>query len=728
MPSSSSSSRLHCILCSVSMPLLLADSFLGRDAEVQKLRAARLAANEDSSQIVIVSGEAGVGKTALVQHALPQHSYVQATPHAEPYTVVRALLDSLEGLPPIDDETIASADFMAVVRDVIRRNEEPVVWFVDDLQWADPASLRWLVRLFTTVTTNLVWVGAHCGENAIWRESLKVQQLPFEEIVLGNWTLETVQEWVRSQVRCDDTEELAQVLMEKTGGNVFYTIASLQLLESQNLLKYSFGSNGWSWDIDQIREHLSISENVVDMVLERFAVLPEELKDVLSVASFLRITVDVDLLSELLQALDKAPTEKLERLLDVAVEDGLLQKTSAPTVEYSFVHDRVQEAATLLLDDEGRHPLMLQIGEFLLKRSSTEAVVDATRDWVIFAGLETLNSIPRELCLQHMDVEAMLIGEMAGGRIALQRGAHETAAKLLLVAIDLLHELGNPWVDRYDVCLTAHELCIEALVVRGQFERGQRLADEALKHAKKDYDKLTVYKLLGEALGRQRRHPEAINVQLRALKILGERPSSSNPFGIMLEFKRLKRDISQLTDEELSANPDITDPKLLMTLEILCDLLVRAVWNHQTILCCHCIIRVVRLTLIHGNSAPGNFGLMSFAVLSVAKLGWQEFGHRIGSLAVQSLPRYPMKRFRGHIFHAFGKYVLPAMRVSSVARLSHSVVSATLGLGLNRSWRYQRVLIEAISKVWKPETWRWHVSALHRRMSTLFSPVFPWIC
>ena len=146
-------------------------------------------------------------------------------------------------------------------------------------------------------------------------------------------------------------------------------------------------------------------------------------------------------------------------------------------------------------------------------------------------------------------------------------------------------------------------------------------------------------------------------MQMRALEILGERPRFINPIGIMLELRRIRRDVSAKTDEELLNASVIKSKNLLILLQLLCDLTVRALWTQQIMLVLHCIVRAVRLTLENGNSTPGISAMTSLSVISMTKLGWTEFAHRLNQLGFKAISMFNSKKYRGHVLYVGAKYV-----------------------------------------------------------------------
>ena len=137
---------------------------------------------------------------------------------------------------------------------------------------------------------------------------------------------------------------------------------------------------GWQWDTAQI-EALDITDNVVDLIIDKLEKLPADTQQVLKVAACVGNRFDLATLAlihqkpvpqtfqDLLPALQQQlalPTSKLE----VSDKDD----PSAQLIfrHYKFRHDRVQQAAYGLMSDEIRNALHLKIGRVLLAHSRIE--------------------------------------------------------------------------------------------------------------------------------------------------------------------------------------------------------------------------------------------------------------------------------------------------------------------------------------------------------------------
>ena len=160
------------------------------------------------------------------------------------------------------------------------------------------------------------------------------------------------------------------------------------------MIRYSPEEKRWTWDLAAIK-FLAVTENVVDLLVDRLQRFSAETRRLLSLAACIGNTFDLESL-ELISG--EGSGELYEKLLP-ALETGLIlgssrapqpdNPTDGVTAEggsYKFLHDRVQQAAYALIAEKERQSVHLQIGQTLLKQSAPEE-----RDNLLFDIVHHLN-------------------------------------------------------------------------------------------------------------------------------------------------------------------------------------------------------------------------------------------------------------------------------------------------------------------------------------------------
>lgn len=275
--------------------------------------------------------------------------------------------------------------FQSFVR-VFCAKEHPLVIFLDDLQWIDSATLKLIeLMLLDEQAQSLFLIGAYRGNEvnsahplALSLEGLRKQGAVLQEIVLAPLTLDPLSQLLAETLHQDTAtvRSLAELVLCKTEGNPFFVNEFLRSLYSENLLNFDVEQRSWQWDITQI-EAQNITDNVVDLLLNKLKKLPEDTQQILQLAACIGAEFDLETLAIVCQ---QSPKTVFQGLL-TAIQTGLIQPMSELhkdllVQDYKFLHDRVQQAAYALIDEPHKQVAHLQVGRNLLERTLPEQLSD----------------------------------------------------------------------------------------------------------------------------------------------------------------------------------------------------------------------------------------------------------------------------------------------------------------------------------------------------------------
>ncbi|MBN1899679.1 MAG: protein kinase, partial [Spirochaetes bacterium] len=245
---------------------------------------------------------------------------------------------------------LASARFFSIM------TKQPLVLFLDDLQWADEGSLNLLEEILKIIhRSKLLILGTYrdseIGEKhslqKILNESDKNKQ-PLILISLKLFNYERMRRLISEVLGEEEkkAEDLTRFIMGKTKGNTFFAITLLRELVERNALVWEKGY--WKEDWERI-EKLKVSANIVDMMLQRIKDLPEDVDRLLRIGSV--IGKEFEML--LLYGLMGKDQEDIVSLVDRAIERQLLER-SLERGKVVFVHDRIKEAFYAKMGDKER--------------------------------------------------------------------------------------------------------------------------------------------------------------------------------------------------------------------------------------------------------------------------------------------------------------------------------------------------------------------------------------
>eukprot|EP00741_Cyanophora_paradoxa_P000260 tig00000402_g252.t1 len=335
----------------------------------------------------------------------------------------------------------------------------PLVVFLDDMQWADTASLKLIRRLATWPSMECLLICA-CRSNevrpshpmALAIDEIHSSGVPIYDIDVGPLSVEDVNGFLAATLRCEAaaSDELARLIHSKTDGNPFFIRSFLDTLYSQEKIKIDHQTGAWHWNVSDI-EQMNYTDNVVDMLVSYISQLSPGAQETLKLASMFGNAFKVPLLA----VTAARPQEAIMSAVSEAIRKRLIVSVGAET--YRFVHDRVQQAAALLVAPVDLPALHLRIGRRLLAARSL--VVEAPSKMREARGDEEEDNIFEVVA--HYNRGAALIDDseercrlaelnLQAGAKAFTSTAHEAARSYFEAGVRALYGLpgGPPPADR----------------------------------------------------------------------------------------------------------------------------------------------------------------------------------------------------------------------------------------------------------------------------------------
>lgn len=625
----------------------LRQELYGREKEIGTLLSAFGRAGDGGRELALVAGYSGIGKSALVRElykpitrlrgyfAPGKYDQLQRTvPFGGLVTAFRSLLrqilsepdeslsawreriqsalqpngrllaDVLPELelvigpqPPVEalGPAEARSRFKLVYGRFVRAfcdTRHPVVVFLDDLQWADTASLELIEQMMLDPDVHhLLLIGAYRDNEVGPTHPLA---LTLERIRRGGGTtslttlppLEVghlaalLEESLRQ--RDGSVRELAELVARKTGGNPFFARQFLRHVHDEGLLRYDPPTGRWTWDVSSI-EATGITENVVDLLVGKLRRLPDETRAALELAACVGRDFDLETLAVISE---KPPEAAWAALLPALREELVLALPhaegapaggeSGPTggTVFQFLHDRVQQAAWALVDPERRQAVRLRIGRLLLGDGAADAgagrlftVVDHLN-----AGLALVTSREEILKIAALDLEA--------ARRARNATAYDAARTYLAAGMERLPV--DAWETDHALVLDLHRERAQVEQLAGDIPASERFIRVAVAHAATPLERAETLHTLIVQHTLAARYPEAIAVAREALELVGiTLPEEGFEEARDRELVRVLEKLKAGGVETLARLPAMTDPGKRVTMKLLVTLGPPCYRSHQ---------------------------------------------------------------------------------------------------------------------------------------------------
>jgi len=255
----------------------------------------------------------------------------------------------------------------------------PLVILIDDLHWADQASLPLLQHLLSLdEAIPLMVVVAHrdrtslpCPLIAAHLTRLRTSVSRSVDISPDPLSVKKIAGWLAGlfHVRPVLANDLAQVIREKTGGNPLFTGEFVRQAVEDRLIGQPHSSGKWHYDLEAIKA-CQYTENVASRVLQQLETIPVNTRKLLGHVACLGGSGELLLSATVLNL----SVEKLKTDLSPAVDAQLITLTAHT---FAFTHDRVQEAVLNLLQSAEKDALHFRAANRLVALAEGEASTDS---------------------------------------------------------------------------------------------------------------------------------------------------------------------------------------------------------------------------------------------------------------------------------------------------------------------------------------------------------------
>ncbi|HYX13039.1 MAG TPA: AAA family ATPase [Nostoc sp.] len=674
----------------------------GREAEIAALLAAfeRVTGigTEKNAQcnieMMLVSGYAGIGKSALVQELYKPitakrgyfisgkfDQFGRNIPYSAIVDALRKLMQQLLGepdeqvqqwrshlltalgsngrliidvipevewiigkQPPVAEvgATEAQNRFNLVFQKFIRAccsPEHPLVIFLDDLQWVDSATLK-LIELILSHRgiQALFLIGAYRDREVTQAhsliatlEKLKQETVTISQIMLAPLGLGAVAQLIAETLHTH-TESIAPL------AELIWRKANGNPYFTNEFLKALFIEGLIVFDINQQRwqwdiTHIkakNITDNVVELIIGKLKQFPKPTQQVLSLAACVGAEFDLATLSVICER----PEVEIFAELTTVIQSELLLATSELDENLRIQNYKFLhdrvQQAAYNLIDESNK----QIVHLQIGRNLLKEALAPRLSDRLFEIVDHLN-YGIELVTDQAERDEIAKLNLLAGQRAKAAIAYGTAQNYLAMGRAWLAD--SSWQTNYDLALELYTETTKITYLCGNFEDVEQWAEVILQKAKTVLDRAKVYEVKIQTHIAQSQPLRAIHVALQVLQQLKisflENPSQLD---IQLELDTISFLLREKSIEDLNHLLEMTEPNQLAAMRILSSITIAAyvaVPDLMPLL----VFKQVNLSIQHGNAPVSPFAYAFYGLILCGTIGDIETGYQFGQLALSLL-------------------------------------------------------------------------------------------
>lgn len=689
---------------------IVSQKLYGRDKELKELISAfeKISHTKGPSETVVIKGYSGIGKTSLIhqlyqpltakkglflsgkydqyQRDIPYSAFTQAFSELCQFILTQEdhivqewrrkirlsvgkegqilceLIPDMESIigkqPPLiplglnDSQKRFNKTLQSFFK-MLCSSENPLILFLDDLQWADSGSLAVLKTILKEKSLS------HCMIILAYRDNevdithpltLTLNEVKndifLREITLKNLELKDINLMIQQTFNTSlrESSKLGHIVYKKSQGNPFFTLALLKSLYNEKLIVFHHKEHRWIWKIKDIQEK-SLTDNVIDLMIQRFDRIPSSTQQILKLCACIGSYFNLQVLVFLSQ---HNPKTVVQELLN-AIEEGLIiplnpryqlvftdVELDLDTIVFKFQHDRIQQAIYSQIYETDKQTHHLQIGRLLWLNTAEKDLEDRIFEIVnnFNQGRYLITSLKEKITL----VELNLIA----GEKAKKSHAYSSSLNYLKIAVSILNkDIFNPWETYPFLTFNSYRELAEVKYLMGYYKRAEGVINILLEKANSPENYLESFALLKTLQATQGLdYTKGLTIGFNVAHHLSLFfPESRQKQRLLIEelshqINQKLLELSPSSIEELINIPILDDHLISLKMRFCMEFWEVGFYNNLQELMNLCTLHLVHLSLENGNSNISAFGYVLYGLFLVNQSDYKR-GYEFGCLALK---------------------------------------------------------------------------------------------
>ena len=666
----------------ISETFTLSRKLFGRKEEFSELKAAFSKVMLGSCETIFISGEAGSGKTSLLQ-SFSEHVYkekgefisgkfdqfrrnrpysaiIQAFKEllrkrlSSPAPIVNAWKKRITGV--LDQNTSLISEVLPELELLIGKQktptelsstesrnrfnlafknfikvfpsiDKPLVLFLDDLQWADISTLQLLKRLLEDQETSHLMLICAYRANLPMNGGIKSHLKDIEELSpgvrslsLGRLKLHHVHGFISRTLRAERqrTEALARMVYSRTGGNPFFVREYLLNMYRAELISFNSEKNRWEWDLKAIR-NISMDGNLVELMAEKIMTQPHEGQEILKAASGIGCKFDIRILAKIVDI----PENPLLDYLDMAVHEGLLV-TDEGVDSLNSGHEAQNSPGYLSFMHDR---VQLAAYSMLNAAEKTNLHLNIGRAMLDLYSDSEIDDSSFEIAAQYsLCISAINAPDEKKtiSSIFLKAGFKAKRSSAFETAADFLSTaarlMGSEgWETGYRTNFDLHLDWYECEFLNGAVKQSENVFTEMIEHSQSRADATKARLSKMQLFSDKGRYHEAVKIGLETLQSYNVTiPEQPGKLSLTAELLKTKATLGNKNPQQLFNLPKMTSPEDLAVMRLLMHTIAPAYMFNKKLVF-FIVLQMIRFSIKNGNSPSSSYGYMFYAMFLASR-------------------------------------------------------------------------------------------------------------
>ncbi|MCV6639439.1 AAA family ATPase [Candidatus Albibeggiatoa sp. nov. NOAA] len=524
----------------------------------------------------------------------------------------------------------------------------PVTLFIDDWQWADSASLNLLQLLLNDSELGyLLIIGAYRSNEVdethpfhITITALK-KHTHIQEIQLSNLTQQDVAALIADTLHqpTDSIEQLTQLVYEKTLGNAFFATTLLKTLYEEGLLYFDLVCHCWLWNAQKI-QHKALADNVVDLMSGKIRKQMLQTQRVLQLAASVGNQFNLQTLSIIY---NQSLSDTFNALWP-AVAEGLVTPLND---NYKLLENPKHAGLALFKFQHDR----IQQAAYALVSEAEKPSLHLNIGRLLLQHheqadklFELVQQLNRGIALVDDASEKTRIAQLnlQAGQRAIEEAAYNAAIEYLQIGRSLTTPV--MWETDYDLILDLYVFSVKVMLLVSDYQQAEQLSKVVLQHAQTDLDKVRIYEFEVLSYAVKNQVKDAVDVGHKVLTMLGLSlkdmpPTEQNP----IVYEHL---------------PDMTNPSCLFMYRVLVSIYVPS-FHVDPKLGIQTAFTMLQLQYDKGNSPLSAYIYAFYGVLRIGKDLDIDTGYQFGQMALRLMDKYQAREIKCKVLTAYHAQIKP---------------------------------------------------------------------